>query len=153
MREAVGIATGPKTGVKLWVFVDPDSAKSARFYEASKGVMDKARVIWIPVAYEDQTSAARVATILTQLSPALALEKNFKGFNFQTNKGSVEPNPPTPGMLGVVLKNTEFLSRVGPLDSPTVLFCTKDGAPHVISQPDHLESVLQIAGPCPGQSS
>jgi hypothetical protein len=149
MRNAVNIKSGPPNGVPVWVFVDPDGARSARFFNSQfaqklTGVL----VHWVPVAYEDPQSAGRLAWILTQLEPLRALEKNFRNFNFAQSKGAAEAVMPSMSMADIAIKNTQLLSQVGPLETPTVLFCGKDGAPHVMAAPSDLASVAQIAGPC-----
>lgn len=149
MREAVGIKAGPPTGVPLWVFVDPDGSRSARFFNAQMPHgTSGALVTWVPVAYEDQQSAGRVAYMLTQLDPMRALITNFRNFNFSQSKGGIESVAPSVDMADVAIKNTRLLSRVGALETPTVLFCGKDGAPHVMAAPADLSSVVQIAGSC-----
>lgn len=150
MMQAVGVAQGPKDGVPIWVFVDPDSARSAKFFnaESSKVVPLGAWVNWVPVAYEDQQSAGRVAYILTQLDPMRALTRNFRDFNTAQNKGAVDSVTPSVAMAQVAMKNTQLLSNVSALETPTVLFCGKDGAPHVLTSPTDLAAVVQIAGHC-----
>jgi hypothetical protein len=148
MRTAVGVTAGNKAGIPLWIFVDPDSRASAHFYMNSKDALRVANVTWIPVSYEDTQSVGRVASILTQINPEKALDFNYQRFNYQASKGGIDAGNPSTSMIGVALKNTQLLSSVSTLQTPTVMFCGKDGAPHVISTPTDIGAVLRIAGPC-----
>lgn len=151
MRNAVTISSGEKGGVMspVWIFADPDSARTAKFFQKNKALLKGARFKWIPVAYEDTNSMARVATILTQLSPLRALEQNFANFNFQGKQGGAEPSGAVAtSMASISIKNTQMLSQVATLETPTVLFCDKSGAPHVMVDPPDFGALLQMTGPC-----
>lgn len=151
IRSASGFVDGKSGGgVRIWVFFDPDSAESARFYRDLRPAIDGGRleVFWIPAAFETPRSLSRAAWIASQVGPAAALRQNMEGFDEKHHQGGAPTRPVALQMRASIEANTRMLGEMGSMQTPVVLMCTADGKPRRLYAPS-IGSVLMTAQPCP----
>jgi thiol:disulfide interchange protein DsbG len=125
--SAKGILSGKK-GPIVTVFMDPNCFYCHKFFTDIAPAVDagKVRVRYVMGAFLKPDSAGKSAAILADKNPLAALTRDEKNFNVPTEEGGIEPvASPAPDIARVIQANTELLGKVGPVSTPTLLFCSQ----------------------------
>ncbi|MXP29636.1 DUF1311 domain-containing protein [Porphyrobacter algicida] len=93
LAHASGIMVGgrPEAAPVLQVIFDPNAPSDAMLWNNLKRLHPDLPVRWLPVAYIHPDSGALAATIMAAKHPALALARNFDGYDKKARHGGVQP--------------------------------------------------------------
>lgn len=120
-----GVDTGPPDAEKrMLVYFDPNCPVCAQQWAVLRPYMDRVRIRWIPVAYQDASSVKRAAGLLSASDPVAALAVNEQAFDFATGKGGYLPErEPPASAIEQVQRNTRSAMKAGDLTgTPTLGF-------------------------------
>ena len=131
-------------------FVDPNCIFCHKFYESAKPLIasGKLRVRYVVAGFLKPSSAGKAAAILSAPDPAVAMAKNEKNFNVETEEGAIHPDAnPSPVVRSEVEKNTQLLQDSGQEATPTIVYCDKDGKAKIShGMPEQLSQFISGIG-------
>lgn len=120
--QASGFSVGPMMASRtVYVFFDPQCPHCGRLWEASKPVVDKLRMMWIPVGILNPNSAPQGAALLAA-SDAVATMNRHEAEIAAGRSGLVPPAKPAPELLDKVKANTQLWKTVGAESVPFMLY-------------------------------
>lgn len=104
----------------VYVFFDPTCPHCAQLWTDSKPLLNKLRMVWIPISLRPST-AAQGATILSAGDPAAAMEENEA--SVLQNKGGITASQSlTDEVKDKVKDNTELWTSLGADSVPYIVF-------------------------------
>jgi uncharacterized membrane protein (UPF0127 family) len=120
---------GNASAPTAYVFEDPNCLFCARFDQAAAPLVatGRLRLKVVLVAFLKPDSAGRAAAIWREPSPADALLRNVDRFRDFVEEGAIAPAPATEADRRALDLHLALLRRVGPVETPTVLFRQGNG--------------------------
>ena len=104
----------------IYVFFDPTCPHCAQLWTNSKPLLNKLRMVWIPISLRPST-AAQGATILSASDPAAAMEENEA--SVLQNKGGITASQSLADEVKDKVKaNTELWASLGADSVPYIVF-------------------------------
>ncbi|MGA2550035.1 MAG: thiol:disulfide interchange protein DsbG [Burkholderiaceae bacterium] len=136
----------------IYVIFDPNCPYCSIAWRALRPYLaNGVEVRWVPVAYLQDDSAARVAAILGAKDPVASLGINESQFDTQKHLGGVAPSATVPESVKELLKrNDGIMQRLGSTATPT--FVWSDNHDQIQSQiglpdPTKMLEIVGIANP------
>ena len=149
LEKADVVVEGPAQPKRtVYVFFDPNcwycnlTWKALQPYER-KGL----QVRWVPVAYQKDTSATRVAAIFGAKNRVAALRENERGYREASYDGGIAPARAVPPELAAALDaNLKLMQKLGAPGTPALVWRGQDGTVKVkVGRPSASE-LRMIAG-------
>jgi len=124
--EAASRATGFTVGQTMaadavLVFFDPQCPHCADLWAASKPVLGKLKMVWVPVGFLRQTSAPQGALILSAKDPAATMSEH-EALLASRQGGLPVPAEVDAGLITKVKANTDLLQKLGADSVPYILY-------------------------------
>lgn len=105
----------------VYVFFDPTCPHCAELWGASKPLLNRLKMVWIPVGLLRPTSAALGGTILAAPNPEAAMQENESGV--LSRGAGVTPNPSLPeDIVAKVKANTDAFTKLGADSVPLIVY-------------------------------
>ncbi len=130
-----------------YVFEDANCSFCADFDRVASPLVagGRLRLKIVLVSFLKPSSAGRAAAIWRDPSPELALERNASGFHALTEDGAITPVAVTPADQRALALHMALLRRIGPVETPTLLF--RQGGGWVVSSGFQPGIFQRIAAP------
>lgn len=149
LANADAIVEGPRNPQRvLYVFFDANCLychltwKALRPYETA-GL----QVHWVPVAYQQASSAGRAAAIMRAPDRVAALRENEVGYNAAKFDGGIAPMATVPEALAAQLQaNTRLMQSFGAPGTPAMAWKDAGGNVHFKVGMPRLSELPQITG-------
>jgi len=107
----------------VYVTLDPQCPHCARYYDASRSVLEEVTIRWIPVAILGPESLRQAALLVEADDPVQALE---------SMKAGGLDGEPGPESEAIVRENTQQLTQAGIRATPTTVYKSRDGDARVL---------------------
>lgn len=134
--QATGFTVGPiMASHTVYVFFDPACPHCAHLWTQSQPLLNRLKMVWIPVGFLRAKSPQVGATILSSADPAATMMLNER--SVLDHGPGLDPNPDVPDALVAKVKaNTDLLQRAGAESVPLIVYrdpktgaaATHDGA-------------------------
>ena len=110
---------------KIYVFFDPNCIWCHKLYvEMTPEETANVNISWIPVGFLSETSKGKAERILFE--GIRALDKDERNFDEAREIGGVTPLS-RPALARKVGENLVALGKIGPIETPTIVYRTKEG--------------------------
>ncbi len=151
LEKADAVVEGARTAkTVLYVFFDANcfychlTWKALQPYEAA-GL----QVRWVPVAYQQPSSAGRAAAIMEAADPAAALRQNESGYDTGRYAGGLAPTPTVaPAVLARLDADTRLMRSFGAPGTPALVWQDRQGLVRVkvgVPGPQDLRTITGLA--------
>lgn len=114
----VGQAMAART---VRVFFDPQCPHCAALWMASKPLLDRIRMVWMPVAFISPSSGPQGALLLAAADPAAAMDLHETLLSSRQG-GLVVPGPADPDLLAKIRANTDLWKRIDGRSVPYMVY-------------------------------
>lgn len=105
----------------VYVFFDPTCPHCAELWGASKPLLNKLKMVWIPVGLLRPSSGPQGGTILSAADPAKAMQENED--SVLSRGGGITANPSlSEDTVAKVKANTDTFSKLGADSVPLIVF-------------------------------
>lgn len=104
----------------VYVLFDPNCPHCAELWAASRPLLGRLRMVWMPVALLGKTSAPLGAAILGAPDPEAAMAQNEAAL--LSRQDGLPLGNPAPEVLAKVQANTELFQRLNAESVPLILF-------------------------------
>ncbi len=119
--QGKGFTVGAMMGANaVYVLFDPQCPHCGRLWEASLPLQNKAKFVWIPVAFINATSAPQGAALLSAANPAELMSTHEKSILAGTGGIAASANVP-PDLALALKKNTALFNSLGVESVPFIL--------------------------------
>jgi thiol:disulfide interchange protein DsbG len=125
---AIEVKTVKENRLQAVVFFDPNCPHCAKLWTrlyADKSPYKGVATRWVPVAYMNEQSIGRAATLLSTPSRQ-ALAQNFDGFDFANRQGGAAVASVTLDMRAQFQRTQSVWSQLGAA-TPLIVYLAKDG--------------------------
>jgi thiol:disulfide interchange protein DsbG len=105
----------------VYVFFDPACPHCAHLWMASKPLLTRLKMVWMPISLLRRSSAPQGATILSAADPSAAMTENET--SVLDNRGGISASPTlSDEMLAKVQTNTELFAKLGADSVPLIVY-------------------------------
>lgn len=122
----VGVAEGAPTA---YVFFDPQCPHCSQLWKASTPLLDRVRMVWLPVAFISPQSKAQGALLMTAADPVATMTEHETSL-LAGQGGLAIPERTAPELEAAIDANTDLLGRIGADSVPFLLARTASGKVH-----------------------
>lgn len=120
--QGAGFTVGPMMAARtVYVFFDPQCPHCGRLWQESRPLLDKLRMVWMPVGILNQNSAPQGAAILAA-TDAVATMNQHEAQIAAGKTGLVPPAKLAPELLDKVKANTALWKTVGAESVPFMVY-------------------------------
>ena len=105
----------------MLVFFDPQCPHCAALWTAAKPLLDRVRMVWMPVAFIAPASAPQGALLLGAADPVATMDRHEASLAARQG-GLPTDGPITPDLLAKVEANTELWKSVGTGSVPHIVW-------------------------------
>jgi len=120
--RATGFAVGRMMAADaVIVFFDPQCPHCADLWAASRPLLDKLKMVWVPVGFLRQSSTPQGALILSAKDPAATMTEHETLLMSQKGGLAVPPDV-NADVVAKVKANTELLRKLGADGVPLILY-------------------------------
>jgi len=117
-----GFTIGPVMAAHaVYVFFDPTCPHCAALWMASKPLLGRLKMVWMPIGLLNRSSMNIGATILASPDPAVAMLQNETSVLEQHGGIPVNPNVGE-GIVAKVKANTDLFDKLGAESVPFILY-------------------------------
>ena len=132
--EAASRATGFAVGQMMAadtviVFFDPQCPHCADLWAASRPLLDKLKMVWVPVGFLRQSSTPQGALILSAKDPAATMTEH-ETLLMNQQGGLAVPPEVNAEVVAKVKANTELLHKLGADGVPLILYRNRKTGVH-----------------------
>ena len=127
-----GFVVGQATSARqVMVFFDPQCPHCAALWKASQPLLDRVRMVWIPIAFVSPKSAPQAAALLSTNDPQAAMDLHES--RMSSGQGGLEvQGTPAPELLAKVKANTELLTSLGADSVPYLVLRPAADGPYTV---------------------
>lgn len=131
-QRGTGFVVGEAVSARqVLVFFDPQCPHCAALWKASQPLLDRIRMVWIPIAFVSPKSPAQGAMLLAAADPKALM--NLHESRLGAGQGGLEvQGEPAPDLLAKIKANTELLSALGSDGVPYMLVRTSAEGPYTV---------------------
>jgi thiol:disulfide interchange protein DsbG len=131
--RGTGFVVGQATSARqALVFFDPQCPHCAALWKASQPLLDRIRMVWIPIAFVSPKSAPQGAMLLATSDPQALMDLHES--RMTAGQGGLEvQGQPAAELLAKIKANTELLTSLGADSVPYMLLRSgAEGPYHVV---------------------
>lgn len=131
-QRGTGFVVGEAVSARqALVFFDPQCPHCAALWKASQPLLDRIRMVWIPIAFVSPKSPAQGAMLLAAADPKALM--NLHESRMSAGQGGLEvQGEPAPELLAKIKANTELLGAVGADSVPYMVLRTAAEGPYTV---------------------
>lgn len=122
--RGTGFAVGPSMAARtVLVFFDPQCPHCAALWQASRPLLDRIRMVWMPVAFINASSAPQGVLLLAAADPRALMDEHEDRLA-KGEGGLAVPGPADAQRLTQVKANTELWQRLDGRSVPHLIYRT-----------------------------
>ena len=122
--RGTGFAVGPSMATRtVLVFFDPQCPHCAALWQASRPLLDRIRMVWMPVAFINASSAPQGALLLAAQDPRALMDRHEELLANGAG-GLAVPGPAEAELLTKIKANTELWKDLGGSSVPYLVYRT-----------------------------
>jgi thiol:disulfide interchange protein DsbG len=120
--RGTGFVVGQATSVRqALVFFDPQCPHCAALWKASQPLLDRIRMVWIPIAFVSPKSAPQGALLLATSDPQAGMDLHES--RMSAGQGGLEvQGQPAADLVAKIKANTELLQSLGVDSVPHLIY-------------------------------
>jgi thiol:disulfide interchange protein DsbG len=126
MNQARGFAVGLDQGPTAYVFFDPQCPHCGHLWQATKPLLNKVRMVWIPVAFINPQSKPQGALLITAADPLATMSEHETSL-LAGQGGLAIPERTAADLAAAIDTNTDLLGRMGADSVPFMLSRNAEG--------------------------